>query len=44
MRREKRSGNFEESLDWSRRQETVAWELRTATSLAKMHHGQGAER
>jgi predicted ATPase len=28
---------FLESLDWSRRQQTAAWELRTATSLARLH-------
>jgi tetratricopeptide (TPR) repeat protein len=27
---------FVEALDWSRRQETAAWELRSATSLAKL--------
>jgi predicted ATPase len=27
---------FMESLDWSRRQQTVAWELRAATSLARL--------
>jgi len=29
---------FRESLDWARRQETIAWELRTATSLAGLRH------
>ena len=28
---------FMESLDWSRRQETIAWQLRAATSLARLH-------
>lgn len=28
---------FQESLDWSRRQETPAWRLRTATSFARLH-------
>ena len=27
---------FLESLDWSKRQETIAWQLRTATSLARL--------
>jgi predicted ATPase/DNA-binding winged helix-turn-helix (wHTH) protein len=29
--------HFLESLDWSRRQETIAWRLRTATSLASLY-------
>jgi predicted ATPase len=29
---------FIESLDWSRRQRTIAWELRAATSLARLRH------
>ena len=28
---------FVESLDWSRRQETIAWQLRAATSLARLY-------
>ena len=28
---------FQLSLDWSRRQGTLSWELRTATSLARLH-------
>ncbi len=28
---------FHQSLEWSSRQETVAWELRAATSLARLH-------
>lgn len=33
--------HFVEALDWSRQQETVAWELRAATSLAKLHRQEG---
>jgi predicted ATPase len=29
--------HFQLSLDWSRRQETLSWELRTAISLARLH-------
>jgi predicted ATPase/DNA-binding winged helix-turn-helix (wHTH) protein len=32
---------FEASLDWSRRQGALSWELRCATSLARVQHGQG---
>jgi len=32
---------FERSLDWSRRQQTLSWELRTSLSLARLHQGQG---
>jgi predicted ATPase len=32
---------FRQSLDWSHRQQTTAWELRTTTSLAKLLHRQG---
>jgi len=32
---------FLRSLDWSRRQNALSWELRTATSLARMRRGQG---
>jgi predicted ATPase len=30
---------FQLSLDWSRRQGALSWELRTATSLARLHVG-----
>jgi predicted ATPase/DNA-binding winged helix-turn-helix (wHTH) protein len=33
--------HFLHSLDWSRRQEALAWELRTATSLARVRKEQG---
>jgi predicted ATPase len=29
--------HFQLSLEWSRRQETPSWELRTAISLARLH-------
>jgi predicted ATPase len=29
--------HFQLSLEWSRRQETLSWELRTAISLARLH-------
>ena len=32
---------FHASLDWARRQNALAWELRTATSLAKLRNDQG---
>jgi predicted ATPase/DNA-binding winged helix-turn-helix (wHTH) protein len=32
---------FQQSLEWARRQEVVSWELRTATSLARLYQGQG---
>jgi tetratricopeptide (TPR) repeat protein len=32
---------FEESLDWSVRQGALSWELRTATSLARLKQAQG---
>src|ERR671917_27181 len=32
--------HFLHSLDWSRRQEALAWELRTATSLARLRKSQ----
>ena len=32
---------FHASLDWARRQNVLAWELRTATSLAKLWNDQG---
>lgn len=33
--------HFERSLDWSRRQQTLSWELRTSISLARLHQAQG---
>ncbi|HEY7382739.1 MAG TPA: winged helix-turn-helix domain-containing protein [Beijerinckiaceae bacterium] len=36
--------HFLHALDWSRRQEALAWELRTATSLARLRHQQGRTR
>jgi predicted ATPase len=33
--------HFERSLEWSRRQQTLSWELRTSVSLARMHQAQG---
>ena len=32
---------FRDSLDWSRRQGALSWELRTATSLARLKRAQG---
>ena len=32
---------FRQSLDWARRQEVLSWELRTATSLARLWQSQG---
>ena len=32
-------GLFHQSLEWARRQETASWELRTATSLVRLPHG-----
>jgi predicted ATPase/DNA-binding winged helix-turn-helix (wHTH) protein len=32
---------FQESLDWARRQNALSWELRTATSLARLWRSQG---
>jgi hypothetical protein len=32
---------FQNSFDWSRRQEALSWELRTATSLARLRCAQG---
>jgi hypothetical protein len=32
---------FLQALDWARRQETLSWELRAATSLARLQHQQG---
>jgi predicted ATPase len=36
--------HFRQSLDWARRQEALAWELRTATSLARLWKVQRRER
>jgi len=33
--------HFRRSLDWSRRQEVLSWELRTTTSLARSLRNQG---
>ena len=33
--------SFQESLDWARRQNALSWELRTATSLARLWRSQG---
>ena len=33
--------HFMQSLEWARRQEALSWELRAATTLAKMWHGCG---
>jgi predicted ATPase len=33
--------NFQRALDWGRRQGALAWELRTATSLARLWRDQG---
>jgi len=32
---------FQEGLEWGRRQGALSWELRCATSLARLWHGQG---
>jgi predicted ATPase len=34
-------GHFLAALDWARRQGALAWELRTATSLAQLWHDEG---
>jgi predicted ATPase len=36
---------FQQALDWARQQETLSWELRAATSLAKLwrHNGKAVE-
>jgi predicted ATPase len=34
-------GCFAQSLDWARRQDALAWELRTATSLARLRRDEG---
>jgi predicted ATPase len=31
---------FLQSLDWTRRQQTLSWELRTVTSLARLRRDQ----
>jgi predicted ATPase len=36
--------HFQQSLDWARRQGALAWELRSATSLARLWHRQGKTR
>jgi predicted ATPase len=33
--------HFQQSLEWARRQGALAWELRSATSLARLWHRQG---
>jgi predicted ATPase len=33
--------HFEQALDWARRQEVPAWELRSAMSLARLWQQQG---
>jgi predicted ATPase len=33
--------HFRQALDWARRQGTLSWELRTATSLARLLRDQG---
>ena len=33
--------NYLASLDWARRQQAKSWELRTATSLARLWQSQG---
>jgi predicted ATPase/DNA-binding winged helix-turn-helix (wHTH) protein len=39
--REVAEGYFRSSLDWTRRQSTLSWELRTATSLARLCRDEG---
>ena len=34
-------GLFRQALDWARRQGALSWELRSATSLARLWRGQG---
>jgi predicted ATPase len=34
-------GHFRQALDWARRQGALSWELRTATSLARLLNDQG---
>ena len=33
--------HFRQALDWARRQGALSWELRAATSLARLMHDQG---
>ena len=33
--------HFMQALEWARRQDALAWELRAATSLSELWHGQG---
>ena len=33
--------NYQSSLTWAREQQAKSWELRTATSLARLWQGQG---
>jgi predicted ATPase len=33
--------HFHQSLEWSRRQQALSWELRTAVSLSRLHRRQG---
>ena len=33
--------SFREALDWARRQGALSWELRSATSLARLWRSQG---
>ena len=32
---------FRQALEWTRRQDALSWELRSATSLARLYHRQG---
>jgi len=34
-------GHFRQALDWTRRQGALSWELRAATSVARMWRDQG---
>jgi len=34
-------GCFRQALEWGRRQDALSWELRSATSLARLYHRQG---
>ena len=38
-------GHFRQALDWARRQAALSWELRAATSLARLlsDHGRSAD-
>jgi hypothetical protein len=33
--------HFRQAIDWARRQGALSWELRAATSLARLLHDQG---